>query len=166
MIVGLLLKASDLDSSMVLAEEVALADAIARLTQRTLSAAFRAAIIPSPAVEQATRLGLQLMPIVGDPVDRLLRDVPFLKVLVIPGSTYQGHPDVIRTVGTDTLMICRRDLDETLVYEITKRFFNVLPSLAASYPALRATDLRRVSTTTIPLHPGAARYYRERELSR
>jgi TRAP transporter TAXI family solute receptor len=166
LIVNLLLRASGLDVSRVFVDELTLAESTDRLTQGTLSAAFGASMVPSPFVEQATRRGLRLVSILGEPLERLLRDVPFLKVVAIPSSTYPGQPQAIRTVGTDTLMICRQDLDETVVYAITKVFFEALPSLASSYQALRATDLRRVSATPIRLHPGAARYYRERELSR
>jgi TRAP-type uncharacterized transport system substrate-binding protein len=72
----------------------------------------------------------------------------------------------VHTVGIDTIIACRAGLDETLVYTLTKTFFDVLPELAVRLDALRRMDLARAPATPIPLHDGAARYYRERELFR
>jgi len=71
---------------------------------------------------------------------------------------------VIHTIGVDSLLICRKDLDESIVYDLTKHFFEALPALSSSLDALRFMDLDESPATPIPLHDGAARYYREREL--
>jgi TRAP transporter TAXI family solute receptor len=89
-----------------------------------------------------------------------------LKGALIPAGTYPRLDRSVHTVGIDTLIACREDLDETLVYTLTKTFFDVLPELAARLDALRRMDLGRAPATPIPLHDGAARYYRERELFR
>ena len=57
------------------------------------------------------------------------------------------------------------EIDQTLVYQLTRRFIEVLPS-AFCRESLRLVDLQQVMATPISLHPGAARYYRERELER
>jgi TRAP transporter TAXI family solute receptor len=106
------------------------------------------------------------MPLSGEPIERLRHDYPFLRVTVIPRDTYTGMSGAIRTIGVDSLLICRRDLDEPLVYDLTRRFFDALPSLSSSLGALRFMDLDQAPATPIPLHDGAARFYRERELLR
>jgi TRAP-type uncharacterized transport system substrate-binding protein len=85
---------------------------------------------------------------------------------MIPGSTYPGHPDAIHTIGVDALLVCRRDLEESLVYDLTRRLFEALPSLSSQQESLRLMDVELAPATPIPLHEGAARYYRERELWR
>jgi len=47
------------------------------------------------------------------------------------------------------------------VYEITKAFFKALPDLSLVYPPLRHMNAEDAPATLIPLHEGAARYYRE-----
>jgi TRAP-type uncharacterized transport system substrate-binding protein len=50
----------------------------------------------------------------------------------------------------------------TLVYGVTKAFFQALPELSAfDTPPLRQMNTEDASATPIPLHEGAARYYRE-----
>jgi TRAP transporter TAXI family solute receptor len=114
----------------------------------------------------ALRAGARLLPITGPSVERLHREYPFFQAAVIPPNSYPGVTGAIHTIGVDSLLVCRRDLDEALVYELTKGFFEALPELSASIEALRLMDLHQSPATPIPLHAGAARYYRERELER
>jgi TRAP-type uncharacterized transport system substrate-binding protein len=67
----------------------------------------------------------------------------------------------VHTVGVDLLLVCRADLDKNLVYEVTRAYFEDTPENIR-----RQTDPQRAPAVVIPLHPGAARYYREREVSR
>jgi TRAP transporter TAXI family solute receptor len=163
---GLLLQAFNLDHSVVHTEQIALSTAIERVIEGTLDAAFYAAMLPNDVVAKATRAGARLIAVAGPQVDRLRFEHSFLRAIVIPAQTYPGHPDAIRTIETDNLLVCRKDLDEALVYALTKRFFDVLPSLASSHAALRFIDLDQAPATPIPLHQGAAHLYRERELLR
>jgi TRAP-type uncharacterized transport system substrate-binding protein len=64
-------------------------------------------------------------------------------------------------VGVDLVLVCRADLDNELVYELTRALFEEVPQRIR-----RQLDPQRAPATVIPLHSGAARYYRERELSR
>jgi uncharacterized protein len=62
------------------------------------------------------------------------------------------------------LLTCHDDLPEELVYWTTRILFESLPVLANSLNSLRQIDLEHIQASPIPLHPGAARFYREREL--
>jgi hypothetical protein len=114
----------------------------------------------------AAQTGAKLLAIEGPAIDRLRHDYPFLRLTAIPAATYPSHSAPIRTIGVDNLLLCRSDLDEELVYELTKNFFAALPELAAEQISLRQMDFAQAPATPIPLHEGAARYYRERELFR
>lgn len=163
---GLVLEAFGIPASAVRAETLQFNDAGDRLVRGTLDAMFDTAIYPAESVSAATRAGARIMPLSGGPIERLRRDYPFLRVTVIPRDTYPGMNGAIRTIGVDSLLICRADLDEPLVYDLTRRFFEALPSLSSSLGALRFMELDQAPATPIPLHDGAARFYRERELLR
>jgi TRAP transporter TAXI family solute receptor len=162
----LILQAFGIGESAVHVELLQFNDAADRLVKGTLDAMFDTAIYPAASVTAATRAGARLMPLAGPPIERLRHDYPFLRVTIIPRGTYPGAIETIHTIGVDSLLVCRRDLDETLVYDLTRRFFDALPSLSASQGALRFMDLDQAPATPIPLHDGAARFYRERELLR
>ena len=101
-----------------------------------------------------------------DPValERVREDYPFFLPVTIPKGTYSGQSVPIETVGVDNVLLCREDLDDELVYRLTKAFFEALPDLAATHPSAGLIDADLAPATAIPLHGGAARYYREREL--
>lgn len=69
------------------------------------------------------------------------------------------------TLGVDNLLVCRADLDERLVHELTRVLIESLPELAKIHAAARGIDPDQAPAAPIPLHAGAARFYRERKLS-
>ncbi len=110
--------------------------------------------------------GAYLVPIDGPPVEQLRRESPFVRVVMIPRDIYPGQDRIVPTVGIDMLIVCRRDLDEPIVYALTEQLFAVFPRLARVEATMRFLNVEEAPATPIPLHAGAARYFRERELSR
>ncbi len=137
-------------------------EAATRLAAGTLDALFVTGSDPVESVRAVTRAGGRLLPLTGPAIDRLRRDYPFFRQTAILGGTYPSNPDAVTTIGVDNLLVCRRGLDESLVHDLTRQFFASLPSLSM----LSFMDLDQAPATPIPLHDGAARYYRERELTR
>jgi TRAP-type uncharacterized transport system substrate-binding protein len=62
------------------------------------------------------------------------------------------------------LLVCRGDLEDGLVYDLTRHFHEALPRLVRFEPALGVMDPTQAPATPIPLHTGATRYYRERAM--
>jgi TRAP transporter TAXI family solute receptor len=139
-------------------------DVVDALAKGELDAAFVRGNDPSPAVQRVMAApGVFLVPVRKREVEQIRAHHPFLRSTSIPAGMY-GNAGEIETVGTDMLLACRDDLPEELVYWITRTLFESLPDLAESYSLLRQIDLQQLSASPIPLHPGAARFYREREL--
>ena len=162
--VGIVLEAFGVDFSSFQPDPVALSAATARMLTGQLDAFFINGYYPLELVRNAAKAGVRLLPIEGAPVARLQRNYPFLRPMVIPASAY-GEKQV-RTLGVDGLLVCRRDLDEALTYNLTRIFFDALPTIAARQESMRSIDVERAPATPIPLHNGAARYYREQEILR
>ena len=131
-----------------------------------LDAAFVNAGYPAESIARATAVGARLLPVDGAAVNSLRAEYPFFRETFIPAGTYGGQTVAVRTIGVDNLLLCRADLPESLVYDLTKAFFQVLPDLSSERISLRMMDLGNAPTTPVPLHDGAARYYRELELTR
>lgn len=162
----LLLKAFGVPSDAVRARYLSFSDAAAALLRDELDAAFVVAGYPSQSVLQVTGGGGRLLDVAGPVIERLRHDYPFLKVALVPPHAYPRLGYAVHTVGIDSLMVCAAGLDDALVYRLTRAFFEQLPELVQQVDALRWMDLGRAAATPIPLHEGAARYYRERELLR
>jgi TRAP transporter TAXI family solute receptor len=136
------------------------------LAEGKVDALFVTSYYPSQAVELAARQGARLISVTGPGIDQLRRDYPFIRAVAIPAHTYPNQNDAVYTVGVEVIYLCRRDLPEPVVHELTSRLFDALPDLARNFVALRALDVKQAPATVLPLHEGAARYYRERELLR
>ena len=158
----LVLMAFGMDPASVQAKPLRYNDAAAQLTAGELDAMFVIGADPTESVQAGTRAGARLLPLIGPAIDRLRHDYPFFQATVVAANAYQGQPAPVRTIGVDNLLLCREGLDEELVYSLTSGLFEMLPSL----PLLRTMDLEQAPAVPIPLHDGAARFYRERELSR
>jgi TRAP transporter TAXI family solute receptor len=162
----LVLGAAGLSGDAIRAEGVSFDEGARRMLSGTLDAMFDDAIYPAEAIQRVTAAGGRLVPIEGASIERLQQQYPFFRATTIPPHAYPRMADATPTIGVDSVLLCRRDLDDELVYNLTRRFFDALPTLSASMPALRLMDLDQAPAAPIPLHEGAARYYRERELMR
>jgi uncharacterized protein len=163
----LILRAYGLEGDSPRRGPLATSVASAALVNGTIDAAFVIGYYPSPWAQAATKAGARLVPIDGPPAERLRSEYPFVRAVRIPAHTYPGQPEAVRTLGLDRLLICRSDLDEHLVHDLTEQSLAALPRLASTLgTSLRLMDLDQASAMPIPLHRGAALHYRERELSR
>jgi len=163
---ALVMRAVGLSEKDISQEWLTFTEAADRLIRGELDAMFVNQGYPSESVRTVMQAGARLLDLAGPPIERLRSQYPFLRAALIPEHTYPGQRSIVRTIGIDTLLVCRADLDEALVHRITQVLFATLPALAIKVPALRHMELERAAAMPIPLHPGAARYYREQELSR
>jgi TRAP transporter TAXI family solute receptor len=159
---GLVLNAFGIDPKSVRTEQLRYNDAAARLAAGDLDAMFVIGADPVDAVRVATNAGGRILPLAGSAIERLRDEYPFFRAAVIRAGAYPGVATAVRTIGVENLLLCRSDLDEELVHDLTARLFASLPSM----PLLRTMDLEQAPAVPIPLHDGAARFYRERELFR
>ena len=135
------------------------AETAEKLARGELDAAFMTQIPPSAPVVTAAKGGARLLDIDGPLVEEMRTRYPYLKRTTIARATYPNQAELVHTIGVDLLLACRAGISEDVVYRLLDAFFEVRPgSLTA--------DLERAPATPIPLHAGAARYYRQRELSR
>lgn len=124
-----------------------------------------------PAIDRLLRQAkrperLRLIAVRADVMRALQRDYPFMHRVVLGPSDPDTQINSVETVGSAMIMICNKNLDEELVYQVTSELFKALPVLAEQFPEAALIDIERAPTTAIPLHSGAARYYREREILR
>jgi uncharacterized protein len=162
--IDLLLHAHGVDATTVQTKAATFGDILAALRDKTLDVGVISAGYPVPTIETAARAGLRFLNVDPLALDRVREDYPFFIPVTIPQRTYSGQAVAVETVGVYNVLLCREDLDESLVYRLTKTFFEALPDLAATHPSAGLIDADLAPATAIPLHGGAARYYREREL--
>lgn len=80
----------------------------------------------------------------------------------IAAGTYPGQDADVVTVAQPNFLAVNADVDENHVYMLTKTIYENLPFLQAIHPATKAMSVEAaMAGLPVPLHPGAARYYKE-----
>ena len=144
---------------------ISFAEAAQGIQNGRLDAAVMVASYPVSAITEIYEpTKVELISIDEAAVHRIRSRFPFFKTVIIPKGTYRGQEREVQTIGVDNLLICRDSVPEDLVYHMTRLLFERLPSLAKDYVTARMINAEQSPATPIPLHPGAARYFREREL--
>lgn len=83
----------------------------------------------------------------------------------IPADTYPNQAKPINTIAQPNILAVSADVPEEDVYQIVKTMYANLPFLNNIHPATKAMALEKaISGLPMPLHPGAARFYREKGL--
>ena len=136
------------------------------LLDNALDAAFTISSVPNDDAKHLTDAGARLLPIRGPAVDRLRTMYPFFRSEIIPAGAYRGQDQPVHTLSVDVVLLTRAGLDDAIVRRLTEGLFRMLPQLSAELPFLKGMEPERAPATPVPLHPGAALYYRERELRR
>jgi TRAP-type uncharacterized transport system substrate-binding protein len=80
---------------------------------------------------------------------------------IAPG-TYKGPKEPVRTVASYIVMVVRADAPESLVYALVKSTFDKKAALAGAHKSFAAIDPKDIVHATVPVHPGAAKFYQER----
>ena len=83
---------------------------------------------------------------------------------VIAGNTYIGNREAVATLGVRTAIITTTRLPENVAYEITKALFENIDDFRRLHPDFATLVPHDMvpGSAEVPVHPGAARYYRER----
>lgn len=106
---------------------------------------------------------VQPVPVTGPVVSRLIADKPYYSAVRIPAGAYPGLKGELDSVGLRVILTASSKLPEPDAYAIVKAVAGNLDALRKLHPSLNGInrkDLGRASIS-VPLHDGAARYYRE-----
>lgn len=82
--------------------------------------------------------------------------------VVIPANTYPGQDKAVNTIAQPNFLAVREDISENDVYLLTKTIYENLAFLNGIHKSTKAMAIEKaIAGLPLPLHPGAARYYKE-----
>ena len=99
----------------------------------------------------------------GEAIDQLIAENAFYAAATIPASLYEGVEDDTTTFGVRATFVTSADVDEDTVYEVVSAVFDNFDRFKGLHPAFSNLDPAEMITAGLsaPLHPGAAKYYKE-----
>lgn len=120
---------------------------------------------PAAAIQEAsTTCDVEVIPVAGAPIDKLIADNSYYRKAIIPGNMYQGTENDVATFGVGATIITSADVPDAVVYTVVKSVFDNFAEFKSLHPAfanLKESEMIRDGLSA-PLHPGAIKYYRER----
>ena len=120
---------------------------------------------PAAAVtEAATTCDVELVSVNGGPIDKLVADNPYYRVATIPGGMYKGSDSETTTFGVGATFVSSADVSDEVVYTVVKAVFDNFEDFKKLLPAfanLKESEMI-ADGLSAPIHPGAAKYYKER----
>jgi len=129
-----------------------------------LEAVHGMAGIPISAMQElAKTIPCHLLLYTDEELNEILADNDQYVRVTIPAGTYAGQTEDVSTFGVKCLLCVSADMDEDLVYTITKTLQQSIQELADRHSAVAemAQGSFACSNLPIPLHAGAQRYYED-----
>lgn len=150
------------EADLAVAERLEAQEAADYLKDGRLDAAFyTVAVGASVIADLAVMSDVYLVNIDGEFADTLIETYPFYANLTIGGDVYNGVPEA-QTVSILSMVVCREELSEDLVYEFTKTIFENLEDVQRAHSAgVFVTLESALDWMGIPMHPGAEKYFTE-----
>jgi uncharacterized protein len=147
------------------------AESAAALRDGEIDAMFSLTGVPTPAItDLAQRHPIRLVRL-DEQADALVTAYPGpYAPAMIPATAYAGVP-ATRTVAVPNVLLVRNDVPDDLVYAVTDTIFTHTGPIASAsradadaVPEAWQINVRTgISTGSIPLHPGATAWFRDRK---
>lgn len=138
-------------------------DGVDQLKDGKIDAAFTVAGAPTTAiVDYATTNTLNLVSLTEDELAAIQAEYPFLIRDDLKAGTYTGQDSDVTCVAIQATLVASEELSEDVVYEFVKAMFDNQADLEAGHAKFAFLDPTSASAgATVPLHPGAEKYYKE-----
>lgn len=145
-------------------EYLPFAESTELIKNRQLDATLQSAGLGVASIKDlATSVDVTLVSVPREVVTKL--GAPYIEA-TIPAGTYRGQDADVATTAVVNFIVTRDDVSEETVYQMTRLMFENLPALEAAHKAAAQIKLANaLQGMPVPLHPGAARFYKERGMS-
>lgn len=126
-----------------------------------VDAFFITAGLPNTSiVEVANKRSVRLLGLDTAEMDKLTAQYAYYVPVTVPAGTYNGMDADVTVAAVSAVLICAKDLDEELVYNLTKTLYADTAELSHAKKAEISAE-NAVKGIPVPFHAGAAKYFKE-----
>lgn len=147
------------------AYNLSVSDAADQIKDGKLDAYFTTSGCPAPhIVDLMTVKDCDLIGIRDDIRDQLIKDYAFYSKYTIKAGVFEKIDYDVETLAVKSMLLVNDNMPDDVAYALTKALFEHSDEVSHS----KAADINieeALVGMTVPLHPGAARYYAERGYS-
>ncbi|WP_299779113.1 TAXI family TRAP transporter solute-binding subunit [uncultured Roseobacter sp.] len=152
-------------SDLALASELKAAEQSAALCDNQIDAMIYTVGHPSGSIQEATTAcDSVLVEVSGAEIDALIGDNSYYRSAKIPGGMYRGTDGDVATFGVGATFVTSASVSEDAVYAVVSAVFDNFEDFKKLHPAFANLTAEEMATAGLsaPLHPGAAKYYKEK----
>ena len=163
-----ILKASGLwDNNLVKTKNLDYTDAAKQLDDGEIDAFFCTSGVQTTVIEElAKHANIRFIDIDSKCAKKLKASYKFYDSFTIPANTYTGQTKDVSTLCVKSVLLARDDMSEDTVKELTALLFKHAKDFQYSLQAdLNFNESDATKGITIPFHPGACAYYKEKGIT-
>lgn len=144
-------------------EYLPFAESVELIKNRQLDATLQSAGLGVASLKDlANSVEINVVAVPADVVKKM--GAPFIPG-TIPAETYKGQSTAVSTTAIVNYLVTNKDVSDATAYQMTKLFYENLPALVAAHSAAKDINVKDAANNPpLPLHPGAAKYYKEKGL--
>jgi len=124
---------------------------------------FLGAVGYAAIVGTASQIETVIVPIDDAHAELLMKKYPYYAKGKVPAGIYKGIDAGVSTVSVWTMLAAKAELEEDIVYQITKAIFENTKTISAAHAVGKQVKLENALVgIPIPLHIGAEKFYKEK----
>ncbi|NHM26396.1 TAXI family TRAP transporter solute-binding subunit [Desulfofundulus sp. TPOSR] len=148
---------------MAKVERVSYSDSASLMQDRQIDMYSPITTWPAPSIQEVAQAdGVRLLPLRPEKFEELKKLNPGYTYITIKAGTYKGMEEDTPCLGSNAILIIRKDMPEDLAYKIAKALYENLDELKSVHKSLEYMTKDTIAKDLgVPLHPGVEKYYRE-----
>jgi TRAP transporter TAXI family solute receptor len=122
---------------------------------------------PSGTIQEATTAcDSVLVNVTGPAIDALISENAYYRSATVPGGMYRGTDEDVATFGVGATFVTSANVSDEAVYTVVAAVFDNFDDFRGLHPAFANLDPKEMASAGLsaPLHPGAAKYFKEKGL--
>lgn len=150
----------------VKSQYLSFAESAEQFKDKHIDAFLVTAGIPNAAImDISTQHSIRILNIADDKAAVILKKYPFLSPFTVPANTYKNQPKAVKTVAVNAVLIVSTSVKDDVAYNIVKALFENQNELAMGHAKGKELSVKTAASgVSIPFHPGAVKYYKEKGL--
>lgn len=137
-------------------------EGLQKLTDGEIDATFFVAGIPTAALINASSTGKVVLVDVDPAIlNEISAEMPYYEPYLIPAGTYKGTVQDIHTLKIYTEIFVNNDVPEEVCYEFVKQALENVTEYTDAHVVCQEITTETAAQTSVALHPGAEKYYKE-----
>jgi TRAP transporter TAXI family solute receptor len=113
-----------------------------------------------PLQQVATNKAISMLPIDAEVIQKMVDNYGYSEAIV-PQTAYEFLKEDLPSFSSQVVLITNDECSEEVIYQVTKGFVENLDYIRSIHNNLKDLTEENMTLTSVELHPGAVKYYKE-----